>query len=58
MQSEIETDIWDMSFCYQKSNLFIIYSLVQLPCYDLPVFFAISVHFFTLLQYVNANLKL
>ena len=26
------TDIWDMSFCYQKSNLFIICSLVQLPC--------------------------
>ena len=32
MQSGMKTDIWDMSFCYQKSNLFIICSLVQLPC--------------------------
>ena len=34
MQAGMKTDIWDMSFCYQKSNLFIICSLVQLPWAD------------------------
>ena len=32
----MKTDIWDMSFCYQKSNLFTIRLLVQLPCLIRP----------------------